>query len=410
MVLRTGTALHFVEREIRKTLPPQELETMDTDRGLGKETVYWLAEALSGGWVNLSLLEKIAKASIGHFSPVKYLKLSPEELKVRYHEEHLVSLRIGHECFVLPQAIVFDNTESRLPPDSFELVLDPAFPAYTIPKQIASKATALLNRQKKLQPRLLYDSTTIRLNRVELSGEKVRLYVSKAHYFDYLATNLSMDAKLSGWNQSFRESVHPEPRLCKLEKSLLANHLGVNSLVFTIDGFLILPIRSRRGVNIRGGQISPAISGACNFDRDIFDGLSRLIYPCLREGAEELGIDTSHFKTSEMIVVGITRELLRGGKPELFFATRLDIAADELSRKFRDAQDRHENYRIEMMDFKSAFAETPNQRSKPEDYCFVLEDFLRCLQLHGRRLSLPALTNLLLWLKYRLAHIQEMVF
>lgn len=383
---------------------------VDTECGLSKQLVYWLLEALSGGWVNLSLFERVTKVLVDRFSPERYLRLSPEELKVRYYEEDLVSLRIGQEYFELPQAVVFDNSEFRLPPDSFELVLDPMSPEYTIPQQIASKATALLEHQKRLQGRRLYDSTTIRLDRFELAGEKARLHVSKAHYFDYLGTNFSMDAKLKGWTQSLRESVHPGPRLCRLEQSLLANHLGVNSLVFTADGFLILPIRSRQGVNVYKGQISSAISGACNFDRDIFNGLSRLIFPCLREGAEELGLDTSHFETSGMVLVGITRELLRGGKPELFFATRLNVSRDEVDARVKDAQDRHENRRIEYMDFKSGHVHLTTRRLELDDYCLVLEDFLRCLQSYGRRLSLPALTNLVLWLKYTLAQFQERIF
>jgi hypothetical protein len=372
-------------------------------RDLGKEVIYWLAETLSGGWVRLSILEQIVHALTRALSPVKYLSLSPEELKRRYHEEALVSLAVGQEYFEIPQAWVFDNTERRLSLRSFELTIDEISPEYEIPPQIESKASTLLEIQKRLQKRYLYDSTTIRLNGVKESDGRVYILVSKAHYFDYLATNFSIDAQLKGWNASLRDTVHPHPRLCRLKDSLLANHIGIGVLVFTVDGFLVLPVRSRTGVNIRSKEIGPSISGATNFDRDVFNSLSKLIYPCFREGAEELGIETNNFSIIDTDLLGITRELLRGGKPEFFFSTILNITASDLRKRFRKAEHRHETSRIEFFEFRTALHRVPTEEEKPEYYWSLLGEFTQCLKLFGKKMSLPALTNLVLWLKHKLA-------
>ena len=370
---------------------------------LGKEALYWLTETLSGGWVRLSLLERIIHALGRSLSPVKYLNLSPEELKKRYYEETLISLSIGQEYFELPQTWVFDNTERRLPLSSFELIVDETSPEYKIPLQIGSKASTLLEIQKKLQKRQLFDSTTIRLNGIKESDGQVYLLVSKAHYFDYLATNFSIDALLQGWSKSLRDTVHPYPRLCKLEESLLANHVGIGVLVFTADGFLVLPVRSRAGVNIRRGEIGPSISGATNFNRDIINNLSNLVSPCLREGTEELGIETSNFSISDTALLGITRELLRGGKPELFFSTTLDITANELRETFRKAEHRYETSQIKLFEFRSTLHRMPAEKEKPEYYWSLMNEFTQCLKQFGKQMSLPALTNLVLWFKYKLA-------
>src|SRR5258707_10399807 len=44
-----------------------------------------------------------------------------------------------------------------------------------------------------------------------------------------------------------------------------------------------------------------------------------------REGREELGLDYSDFREEKDIFLGITRDLLRGGKPEMFFATQIGV-------------------------------------------------------------------------------------
>jgi hypothetical protein len=369
---------------------------------LGKEAVYWLAETLSGGWVRPALLEQIFRAFTRALSPVKYLTLSPEDLKRRYYEETLVSVPVGQEWFELPQAWVFDNTGRRLPLGCFELIIDEISPEYEIPVQIESKASALLEKQKRLQKRQLYDSTTIRLNGIKESDGRIHLLVAKTHYFDYLATNFSIDAQLKGWSESLRDTVHPRPRLCRLEESLLANHMGIGVLVFTADGFLVLPVRSRAGVNIRRREIGPSISGATNYDRDIINSLSKLVYPCFREGAEELGIEASNFSISDTVLLAITRELLRGGKPELFFSTTLNIAASDLRRRFRKAEHRYETSRIRLFEFRTALHEAPIEEEKPGYYWSLLSEFTQCLELYGKQMSLPALTNLVLWLKRKL--------
>ncbi|MGW8256953.1 MAG: hypothetical protein ACWGMZ_05665 [Thermoguttaceae bacterium] len=380
---------------------------MTNQNDLRKEILDWLAQSLSAGWVKPSLLKKIAKELKYTSSPSKYLVLSPEELKTRYREETLVSLQLGQQHFELPQALVFDNTDSKLPLNSFGLVLDQESPEYKIPPQIASKAEKLLNLQKKLQKRSLYDSTTTRLNRIEQFSTNVCLIVSKAHYFDYLATNFSMDAKLKGWKSSLRDTIHTSPRLCTLEESLLANHIGIGALVFTVDGFLVLPFRSAAGVNIYRQKIGPSISGASNFERDVVNALSGMFYPCLREGAEELGIETNDFDMSKTALLGITRELSRGGKPEVFFTTELRISATKLEARKKNAQSRHETSNIKLFEFGTASKEPIPESAKVEYYWSLLNNFLACLRQYGRQMSLPALTNLILWLKYKLPTREE---
>ena len=55
------------------------------------------------------------------------------------------------------------------------------------------------------------------------------------------------------------------------------------------------------------------------------------------------GNSNSDFAEGSNIFLGLTRELLRGGKPEMFFATCLNITKAHLEQKFKKARDKWEN-------------------------------------------------------------------
>src|SRR5262249_1291447 len=162
-------------------------------------------------------------------------------------------------------------------------------------------------------------TATIRLNRIDQHANGITFVVSKAHYFDYVGTNYSMDARLEDWRSSLRDSVHPGKRLEPLDQSLLANHIGLGALLFTADDFVVLPVRSKSNVNIWQSHISPSVSGATNYGRDInFFTEGQIFGWFAGEAAEELNVEWDHIETSSFTLLGVTRELLRGGKPEMF--------------------------------------------------------------------------------------------
>jgi len=95
----------------------------------------------------------------------------------------------------------------------------------------------------------LFDSYTIRLNRVEMHADGVTFVVSHAQSVDYLVTNYSMDVRLENWRVALREMIHPPGYLDALDTSLLVNHIGLGALLLTCGTASACP---QRGQHLAG--------------------------------------------------------------------------------------------------------------------------------------------------------------
>lgn len=331
--------------------------------------------------------------------PTKFLNMEPEKLIERYagEEEHFLRVRAGSIDWTMPQVVVFDNSLWHLPITAIHIEVDKQYPEYIIPVQLEGKAKDVLEEIGSY----FHDSTAIRLNRIEVEDRQITLFVSKVSYLQYVATNYAMDALLSekGWTRSLRDSVHPADRLCKLEESLLANHIGVGTLLFTLDNYLVLSSRPDNRIGIWHQQITPSISGATSYDDDMYSMKSGPVSSWMREGREELGISNSDFVEGSDIFLGITRELLRGGKPEMFFAARLALTKAKLEQKFRWAKDAWESKEFKWFEFASPL--TPPTTGKEQ--ATFLREFEELLRQYKTLLAPPAQANLALWYKYMLS-------
>ena len=302
----------------------------------------------------------------------KMLTMQSEQLIERYSDEKdkLLHLTIDGMNWIMPEVVLIDNTRSKLPITAINVQIDSIHPEYHIPAKIASKASDILEEVE----RYFYDSTTIRLNGMKIDNSSYTLIVSKAHFLQYATTNYAMDIVLphKGWSRSLRDIVHPGKHLCDLEDSLLANHLGVNVLVFTLDNYLVIPLRASANIATWQQKISPSISGATSFDDDMWNFRAGPAASWIREGREELGLSNSNFDDSKDIFLGLTRDLLRGGKPETFFATQLNITKAEVERKIKKAKDKWENKEIQWSEFTSPLT-CPTTKKERDTF---LQEFL----------------------------------
>lgn len=158
-----------------------------------------------------------------------------------------------------------------------------------------------------------------------------------ATYYDYLVTNGSHDSKL--FNElTVRDILEPGPGLNPLEASQCANHLGLSSLIFTSDNYLLLQQRSKN-VSAFAGMLSPSVSGAANYST-FDDGTGKLSFATWFETEirEELTDKLSLQDFEEIKALGLSRELIRLGKPELFFVARLKISRNELEELLKSQQ------------------------------------------------------------------------
>ncbi|MCB9299025.1 MAG: hypothetical protein H6566_00170 [Lewinellaceae bacterium] len=326
------------------------------------------------------------------------LQLTAETLVEKYREEQFVIDDFTDESSpkILPQALVYDNSVHKKALKDIVVRVDMEYPDYAIPGAIRSEAQQLLAIQKNRNPELT-DAAMARLNDIVEEEGKLALLLSRASYFDYLATNYSMDLKPAAWPKTLREKLHGA-RLPSLKESLLANHIGIGVLLFTRDGYLILQRRADEKLSIRPSQLAPSVSGAAEF-KDLKEGNAAPVYNLfLREGKEELNLDMEDYEASSIQLLGITRELLRGGKPEIFFSATLRIDSSEIRIKSRSAKDRWENEATAFFEFESFSAIKAGLRG--EGLPKTMKKDIQQLREAYENISLPLLTGLTLWYEY----------
>jgi hypothetical protein len=172
-------------------------------------------------------------------------------------------------------------------------------------------------------------------------GERVLVW-QRAGYFDYARSNLALD--WPGQGPSLRERLHADGRLGEVGAPHMADAIGVTVLLETVDGRLVLQRRShsvRTWPGVWAGSASGMIEPA---DLDGADTLADL--QPLREAEEELGLGAAVLAATPLRFLGITRELARGGAPEMFFHGRLPVGAAAIEAALLGAEDRHEVERI----------------------------------------------------------------
>lgn len=217
-------------------------------------------------------------------------------------------------------------------------------------------------------------------------------------YSDYLRTNLLLDYRADG-RGSLRSMLHGNGALETLADSKLANILGVNVLVFTADGTLIMQRRSR-AVAFRRGELAPAGSGSFSwYDATHTDGGLLKPMTVLRELSEEIGIAGDRAASDNLAFLGLTRELTRGGTPEIFFVTRTSRTETEIRASWRDARDRWEASRLEMFHFGASAFDALTSDDRRHLFMSTVDAFL---DRHLADASIPLLTAIALWADQRL--------
>ncbi len=331
----------------------------------------------------------------------RFLNMTPEELIERYKDEkeRLITLKTETTEWTIPEVVIFDNTRSHLPISKITAQVDKSQPEYTIPGKIAGRAKDILEEIEHH----FYDSTTIRLNRIQNNDNSITLIVSKARYLQYVATNYAMDALLRerGWTKSLRDVVHPTTQLCNLEESPLCNHIGVGTFVFTLDNYLVLPVRSDTNIATWKEKIGPSIAGATSYDDDMWSLKAGPVASWMREGREELGLENSDFMDDKDVFFGITRDLLRGGKPEIYFATQINVTRAGLEQKFRRARDKWENKELRWLEFTSPLTPPTTE----QEHSTFLQEFSHLLDLYHDQLSRPAQIGFTFWFNYMMSSI-----
>ena len=197
-----------------------------------------------------------------------------------------------------------------------------------LPPFVVQNATKLLsahNKSKKV------NNTTIRLRDVSFNnGSVLTLNTERTTYYKMLVTNRCMDYSFNG--ATLREVYEYNDYITPLKKSQLSNQIGINGAVLTQDGYMLIERRDHRKSTWKY-KFAQSISSAFR-EKDFSDThdatsskiidakitLEKVIANKLKSnyGLEEKDCDGK--LDLEKIFLGLARDLLEGGKPNLYFA------------------------------------------------------------------------------------------
>ncbi|HEY4944062.1 MAG TPA: hypothetical protein VII56_21720 [Rhizomicrobium sp.] len=324
----------------------------------------------------------------------------------RYHRSvpSVLDLQYRKVRHRLPQVLIHENKKGlSLNEYQISLALDPN--QFQVPSNIRTVTEAPFTKiiaKLRSRPRH-YEETGLRLTGIVEAGTRAILRVQPVRFEDYVRTNLLLDYPIAPFG-SLRELVHPNGQLEPLSTSGLANLLGINILIFTADGRLVLQKRSK-DVGVRPGEYAPSGSGGMS----ILDAEGRgetTIGPSIviREVTEEIGILVDQSISDTLTYMGVTRELIRGGMPELFFAAKSNLSEAEVLNLSRGARDRYEFAKVRTFSLGVFATRRLETHSDLHSLSSTLDELLDRIWSEA---SIPLLTALALWIRLRTREIKN---
>ena len=300
---------------------------------------------------------------------------------------------LGRRPVRIPYVVEITNAVEGRPLTDFGVVRSEAFSpdsALTAPRDGVVAYYEKLKRGFARTPVSLFDGRCTRLSGYQHDTRTFQF--GSVSYYDALRTNLAMDAR-DDHGATLRERLHREA-LEPVGGSSLADPLGVNVLLVCEGGYLVVLERSLSTL-VRPRELCPSGSGTVS-PGDIC-GPSLADVTVLREVAEELGAEVAAACT-DVTFLGLARDLVRGGLPDLFFVASCALTREEITALWNSARDRAESAGVHF------FHVGPYHRghvTQADDFAAVLASAITHMGKVGR-VSATLWTQLALWFQWRL--------
>ncbi|CAG0993689.1 hypothetical protein ANRL3_02962 [Anaerolineae bacterium] len=206
--------------------------------------------------------------------------------------------------------------------------------------QVARSIAPFVLRTAFKSERILFNSPKVRLKSDltttgMLSGSKVLL--QQTDYFSSICTNEMICKEV--WSRRANAQIFDGLSLMSNNRILLdlieskcSNHIGISTLTFTNDGKMIVTVQSAESAQ-SAGLLAPSGSGSA--DIEDLEGVSTnfqdfITNAMARELIEECGLVDNIDGLVKTRLIGFSRLLNRGGKPEFFGVSFLNISFDAL--------------------------------------------------------------------------------
>lgn len=171
---------------------------------------------------------------------------------------------------------------------------------------------------------------TVRMD--DFDPETNTFYLSRSTYFNHLVTNRAVDFEIFE-GISLRNVYEFGPRLNPLSETKMSNHIGINALVFLSDGRLLIPQR-KADSTISKNKITSSIAVMLTFPKEYENDPKNAVISAkyllcdniiknlsARVKLLEKDIDKEN---TEVRFLGFGRNIYEGGKPQMYFAVKLN--------------------------------------------------------------------------------------
>lgn len=309
-----------------------------------------------------------------------------------------LSINFKGKSYRIPHVKEIDNCDLALPQTNFIFriskrcfSLNPAIRSLT--EASFEKLLSFLKRNRRFA-----NEVNLRPTSIDFVDGKCYIDCERVYYRDFVHTNLLLDAKDKTKSVTLREFVHKDGKVENISSSVLANHLGIEMLLFTSDGSMILQVRSRK-VAFWSRQLSAAASGAISAS----DALERDSIPMnefnkLREMFEEIGVGRDDIVPESVIFLGLTRDIIRGGKPELLLSATTRLSVKDIFSKREEARDKWESKKIETFHFGNLAFDNLQTSADFHKFHSKVDELI---EKYGGYMSVDLLAAFSMWCKLR---------
>ena len=211
---------------------------------------------------------------------------------------------------------------------------------YPTPPLLPEVRLAIFNRRRH-SGALLFNDVKVR-QETDLEPEAPSVQICRTGYFDGLMTNEMFGRRVSINRVTLyqpaeltvtHEPGSTSPTLLPLSQSSMSNHIGVSTLAVCADSMMVLTAQGHRSAQEPGEYVASG-SGSLDWSDVKAIGDQRGFLELVAHGMErELREEAAVPKHADphTQVIGYSRHLHRGGKPEYLGLSRLSCSSHELT-------------------------------------------------------------------------------
>ncbi|MEE1005929.1 MAG: sugar kinase [Acutalibacteraceae bacterium] len=226
-----------------------------------------------------------------------------------------------------------------------EIVITDIDRRYPLPKYIQYNSQDLLKAHSTTS--FKRNEATIRLSDIDYSNNRLHLFTERSTYYEMLMTNRCMDFEYQP-NMTLRQIYEYAETITDIAESKLSNQIGINGLISTSDGYLLVEKRDRSkstwkdkfsqpiSLAMKKKDIKEHLEKAELNNNDVSDIFLSIIDKTLLSNYGVSIKNGDYTFDIKQNFLGLARDLLEGGKPNLYFAVTLNIDAKTLKSRMEE--------------------------------------------------------------------------